>query len=612
MTAVVRKPIHFATPHIVRSDLPDGGFVWRSADPLGTYPSNLCERLRHWAATAGERVFLAERTPEGPWRRLTYAQAWRDVRAVAAALLARGLGPGTPLMILSDNAIDNALLLFGGMTAGVPVAPVSPAYSLMSQDHAKLKGIHELLSPRLVYAADGRVYGKALAALPLGDAEVVVSSNPPDGSACTLFSELLAAVPGPEVDAAFAAVTPATTAKILFTSGSTGLPKGVINTHEMMCSNQQAMAQVWPFLAERPPVIVDWLPWNHTFGGNHNLNMMLWHGGTLYIDNGKPAPGLIERTIENLRDVRSTIHFNVPRGFDMILPALEADAALRDTFFAELDLIFYAAAALPQNLWERLERASLASTGKAVCMTSSWGATETAPALTTAHYPIERAGVIGVPIPGTELKFVPNGGKLELRVRGPQITPGYYGRDDLTAAAFDEEGFYCIGDAGIPADPADPGKGVIFDGRVAEDFKLSSGTWVSVGTLRVAAVAATSPVVQDAVVTGHDRDAIGLLLFPSPAGCAAVSGLPADAPLAELVAHPAVRAVVARGLRAHNESHSGSSQRIERAAFLVSPPSIDANEITDKGYINQRAVLAARAQAVRALYDDAAGAIRPA
>ncbi|MEZ5661148.1 MAG: feruloyl-CoA synthase [Burkholderiaceae bacterium] len=602
MTQIVHKPIAFAEPRIEQTDLPGGGFIWRSVEPLQNYPQNLCARLHHWADAAGDRIFLAERDGHGGWRRLSYAQALAGVRSVAAALLAQGLNHDTPVMMLSDNAIDNALLLFAGMYAGVPVAPISPAYSLMSQDHAKLKGICELLQPRLVYASDGQAYARAIAALPTSGCPVVVSANADAVPGAGDFSAMLATPPGAEVDRAFEAVGPETVGKILFTSGSTGLPKGVLNTHRMMCANQQAMAQVWPFLAERTPVIVDWLPWNHTFGGNHNLNMMLWHGGTLYIDNGKPAPGLIERTIANLREVASTIYFNVPRGFDMILPYLEKDEALRDTFFRELDLIFYAAAALPQNLWERLEKQSVASTGKAVAMTSSWGATETAPALTSAHFPIERAGVIGVPIPGTEIKFLPNGGKLEMRVRGPQIMPGYFKRPDLTAAAFDEAGFYKIGDAGKPANATNPSAGVIFDGRVAEDFKLSSGTWVSVGTLRVAAITAMSPLVQDAVVTGHDRDRIGLLLFPNPPACAQVAGLPADTPLAELTAHPGVRAAVAEGLRKHNADHAGSSQRIDRALFLASPPSIDANEITDKGYINQRAVLTARADAVQALY----------
>lgn len=600
---IARKPIEFAAPRIRQTDLADGAFLWTSDDPLRPYPDNICAPLHHWAEAAGDRTFLAERETGGGWRRIGYAQALAAVRSVAAALLDRGLDADSPVMLLSDNAIDNALLLFGAMYAGVPVAPVSPAYSLMSQDHAKLKSIHALLEPRLVYAADGAAYARALAALPLRDTEVVVSAPPPQGMAATPFADLLATPAGNAVDRAHAGVGPQTTAKILFTSGSTGMPKGVINTHAMLCSNQQAMAQVWPFLSRRPPVIVDWLPWNHTFGGNHNLNMMLWHGGTLYIDNGKPAPGLIERTIANLREVESTIHFNVPRGFDMILAYLERDEALRDTFFRELDLIFYAAAALPQNLWERLERLSVASTGRAVTMTSSWGATETAPALTSAHYVIERAGVIGVPIPGTELKFVPNAGKLEMRVRGPQITPGYFRRDDLTREAFDEDGFYRIGDAGRPADPGDPGKGVVFDGRVAEDFKLLSGTWVNVGMVRVAAIAALAPVVQDAVLTGHDRDEIGLLLFPNPAGCAQACGLPADTPLAELIAHAAVREAVRKGLDAYNAAHGTSSQRIARALLLATPPSIDANEITDKGYINQRAVLAHRAGSVALLYE---------
>ena len=397
--------------------------------------------------------------------------------------------------------MDHALLALGAMHVGVPVAPISPAYSLMSKDFAKLKYIFELLKPGLVFAAEPEKFAPALAAV---------------GATSTPVSRLLETNPGSTLEVAFSRLTPDTVAKILFTSGSTGLPKGVINTHRMLCANQQMLAQVWPFLEDKVQIIVDWLPWNHTFGGNFCFNVILRNGGTLYIDNGKPAPGLAELTAKNLREISPTMYFNVPRGFDLLMPMLETDAGLRANFFRDLDMVFYAGAALPQNLWERLEKLALQEKGGALSMISSWGSTETAPSAAAVHYPIERAGVIGLPNPGCELKLVPSAGKLEVRVKGPNVTPGYYRRDDLTKAAFDEEGYYCIGDAMKFADPAAPEKGLVFDGRVAEDFKLTTGTWVHVGAIRVKLIAAGNPLIQDAVITGHDRDEIGALVFLNP------------------------------------------------------------------------------------------------
>jgi feruloyl-CoA synthase len=408
----------------------------------------------------------------------------------------------------------------------------------------------------------------------------------------TPIAELGAAAPTSRVDEAFARIGPDTIAKILFTSGSTGAPKGVINTHRMLCANQQMHAQAWQFLEDRPPVLVDWLPWNHTFGGNHNFNAVLRNGGTLYIDAGKPLPGLVETSVRNLKEISSTIYFNVPRGFDLLLPYLESDAALRASFFRDLEVVCYAGAALPQNLWERFEHLAVAER-HGIAMVSAWGATETAPGVALVHFPIERAGVIGLPAPGCELKLVPSGGKLEARVRGPNVTPGYYGREDLTRAAFDDEGFYRIGDALKFADPADPARGLVFDGRVAEDFKLATGTWVHVGAVRVKLIAAGNPLIQDAVITGHDRDAVGALVFLNPAATAGMAPAAARAAIGE-----ALRKLAA-------ESGSGSSTHPVRALVLSEPPSIDANEITDKGYINQRAVLERRALLVERLYASA-------
>jgi len=595
--------LHFAPAEVDVERRADGTQVLRSPQALAPYARSLGEHLVRWAGEAPERTFLAERAG-ADWRRLSYGEALSEARAIGAALLARGLSAERPAMVLSDNAIDHALLMLGAMHVGVPVAPISPAYSLMSKDYAKVKAIAGLLNPGLVYAADGAKFAGVLSSVDFGDAEIVLGANRPAGVQATAFADLRR-TPGAEVDQAYAAVGPDTVAKFLFTSGSTGEPKGVINTQRMLCSNQQVISQLWPFLAERPPVIVDWLPWNHTFGGNHNFNMMLANGGTLYIDEGKPAPGLIEKTVANLREVSPTIYFNVPRGFDALIPFLEKDAALRKNFFNELQLIFYAAAALPQNLWEKLEDLSVQERGKRTVMVSSWGATETAPMVTSVHYEIERAGVIGLPAPGTELKMVPNQGKLELRVRGPNVTPGYWKRPDLTQAAFDEEGFYCIGDAGRFADPNDPAKGIEFDGRIAEDFKLMSGVWVHVGAIRVKALAALAPVAQDIVVTGHDREEAGFLVFANPPGCRGLCPeLPADAPLEQVLADARVVARLKEGMAKLKKEGGGSSTYAARALLMAEPPSIDANEITDKGYINQRAVLSRRAALVARLYTE--------
>jgi feruloyl-CoA synthase len=593
----------FTPPDIELTEHPGGVLRLRSRDALLPFARCSGDWLEGWARTAPDRVFLAEREAGGGWRRLTFGAAREAARSIGEALIERGLSAERPVVILSENGIDHGLLALGALHAGIPFVPVSTAYSRISQDFAKLRHIAELVRPGLVYARDGAAYAKALDGGGFGDAELLVSANPPADRPATLFETLRATRPTTRSDAAFAALGPDTVAKILFTSGSTGVPKGVVNTQRMICSNQQMIEQVWPFVARRPPVLVDWLPWNHTFGGNHNFNLVLRQGGTLYIDEGKPAPGLIERTLLNLRDVSQTISFNVPRGYAILLDHLERDAALRRSFFAELDMIFYAGAALPQSLWERLERLSLAERGAKIPMVSSWGLTETAPKAVTVHFPIDRAGIVGVPAPGVELKLVPDAGKLEMRVRGPNVTPGYWRRADATAAAFDEEGFLRTGDAARLFDPADPNKGIVFDGRVAENFKLLSGTWVTVGELRVAAIAAGAPVIEDAVVTGHDRDEVGLLVFPSLAGCRALCPhLGAAAGLAELIAEATVRDALALGLRRLNAKAGGSSHRIGRALLMSETPSIDANEITDKGYLNQRAVIERRARLVERLY----------
>src|SRR3954469_22689622 len=593
-----------APPRIVSRPSADGGVVLRSEMALEPHEDSLGLLLRRWAREAPDRTFLAERPGlDGDWVTLSWGEADRRATAVAQALLNRRLGPERPLLILSGNSIDHALLTLGAFLAGVPVVPVSPAYSLMSRDYGKVKHIAALVKPGLIYAADGGAVGSVLASVDFGGAEIVLSA----GDGATPFGQLVSTEPTGAVEDALAAVGPGSVAKVLFTSGTTDMPKGVINTHGMLSSNQQSLAQLWPFTEATPPVLVDWLPWNHTFGGNHNFNHVLKRGGTIYIDAGRPAPQLMGITVRNLTEIASTVYFNVPAGYGALLPFLERDAALRARFFERLELIFYAAAALPQDLWTRLEAVAARERGEPVMMTSSWGLTETSPLATAAHFPIDRAGVIGVPVPGTELKLAPVADKLEMRVKGPQVFPGYLGDDDLTRAAFDEEGFCRTGDAGRLEDPEDPDKGLVFDGRVVEDFKLLTGTFVSVGNLRVQALAAASPLLMDAVVCGHDRDEVGLLAwFHAPV---AQEPHGAEAPPAELARSSRVHEFLRERLGAHNAAHPASSTRIARVLLLEEPPSLDANEITDKGYVNQRAVLERRAAQVEALYAGADGVL---
>jgi feruloyl-CoA synthase len=604
--AMAKAPFHriaFAPPLVELRRRGEEGFDLISPVALQGYETSLGHMLRRRAAAVPDRTFLAERDASGAWRRVSYAAARAHADALAQALLDRGCGPDQPLMILSGNALDHALLTLGAFVAGVPVVPVSVAYSLISRDHAKLRHIFATVKPAVVYASSGRRFANTLAALPLSGARLIVGGQAPDDLACELFADVLTTVPGREVQSAFDRITPDSVAKILFTSGSTGPPKGVINTHRMLCCNQKMLEQVWPFLRDEPLILVDWLPWNHTFGANHNFNMVLAHGGTLYIDGGRPVPDLIAHTVRNLAEISPTIYFNVPAGYAILLPHLENDDRLARNLFAKLKLLFYAGASLPQDLWERLQALSIRVTGGRVPTVSSWGATETAPAVTGGHLSVDRAGIIGLPLPGTTLRFVRNGSKLEMRVKGPNVFPGYFGRPDLTREAFDEDGFYRIGDAGRLADPGDPSKGVVFDGRVAEDFKLTTGTWVHVGALRLAALEATAPALQDAVVVGHDREAIGLLAWPNLAGLRQICKDPSlHGDAGKLIKAPDVVDHIRRGLAAHNARNPGSASAIRRVLLLLDPPSIDADEITDKGYINQRAVIEHRREMVAKLY----------
>ncbi|MEJ1171610.1 feruloyl-CoA synthase [Variovorax sp. CCNWLW235] len=575
-----------APPRTVRIDFDDGSFALRSPMALKPYARCIGEWIERWARETPDALAFAERDESGEgWRRLDYRALRKAVGAVAQALLDLKLPAGKPIAILSDNAIDHVVLMLATMHIGRTACSLSSAYSRMAKDPSRLHGMLQALKPALIYASDAKVYGGALAGCGV-EAVAVFSRNAGAYDGALPFAQLLEASETPAVMQAYEAVLPDTHAKYLLTSGSTGKPKVVINTHRMLCANQQMMAQTWRFLTQEKPVLVDWLPWSHTFGANHNLNMVLCHGGALYIDEGRPAPGLIEKTVRNLREVKPTLLFNVPRGFDMLLPFLEADDALAAEVFSRLRLAFYAAAALAPSTWQRLEAvAKRVRPERPLWLTTSWGATETSPAITSAHWKLDGAGCIGAPLPGLELKFVPNGQKLEMRVKGVSVFPGYRHAPRETAEAFDEEGYYRIGDAGYLADTGRPERGVVFNGRVAEDFKLSSGTWVSVGTLRVKLVSMLAPHAQDVVLTGHDGDEIGMLVFAAPQA-----------------APQALAARIADVLRTLRDEGAGSSQCPTRALVLTEPPSLDAGEITDKGYINQRAVLTRRAADVARLH----------
>ncbi len=585
----------------------DGTILMRSPHPLPRHPEKLTARLEHWSHAAPERIFLAQRDGEGHWRVITYARARARVYALAAALLERDLSPDRPIAILSGNDIDHALLGLAAMHVGIPYAPISVPYSLQSRDFGKLKAIIDILTPGLVFASDGMAFARAIAAAVPAGVEVVVGKNPPNDRRTTPFAALATAhpllEPAPAVDEAHALVNPDTVAKILFTSGSTGHPKGVINTQRMLCANQAMIRAGFAFFAEEPPVVVDWLPWNHTFGSNHNFGLVLDNGGSLYIDDGKPLPGAIDATVRNLREIAPTIYFNVPKGYEMLLPHLAADQDLRETFFSRLKVLFYAGANLAQHVFDELQRLAVETTGERIIILSSLGSTETAPLALASVRDSERAGNIGLPVPGVELKLVPQGGKLEARLRGANITPGYWRAPSLTAEAFDDEGFYKIGDALKFEDPADPAKGLLFDGRLAEDFKLATGTWVSAGPLRAAFIAHFAPLVRDVVLAGADRDVVTALVFPDLAACRALApDLPNDIPAAVLLADPRVRNALSHHLDALARASTGTSNRIERAILLAELPSLDIGEMTDKGSINQRAVLAHRAALVEALY----------
>ncbi|WP_350296030.1 feruloyl-CoA synthase [Limnohabitans sp. Rim8] len=602
------RPLKFGVTRVSLRDGVPGTHYLQAQDALQPFAHRMTDRLEHWAQTKPHHSFMARRVKQadgllGDWQHITYGQAWQTARSIAQGLINRGLSVERPVVILSENSLEHALLALGCMLAGVPFVPTSPPYSLISVDYDKLKHVLKTVTPGLVFASDAR-YAKAIAATVETDMEVVMVEGAVEGHKVTPFESLCATVASPAVDAAIAATDPDTIVKFLFTSGSTKMPKAVINTQRLWCANQQQMAQSMPVLAEKELVLVDWLPWNHTFGGNHNVGMVLYHGGTLYIDDGKPTPALIGETLRNLREIAPTVYFNVPTGFEAIANAMQTDDLLRKTLLSRVQMFFYAGAALAQPIWDSLYESQEREVGERIVMGTGLGMTESGPFGIFVTNPFVQAGDLGVPAPGLELKLVDTQGKTEVRYRGPNITPGYWRNAEETAGAFDEEGFFKTGDAVKWIDETDVHLGLKFDGRIAEDFKLATGTFVSVGPMRSKIIAAGAPYIQDVVITGLNMKEVGAMVFPT-AAVRALSGMASNASLSDVLASAPVLAKFQDIVNQLAKSGTGSANRIARLCLLSEPPTIDKGEITDKGSINQRSVLTQRTDTVTALHADA-------
>jgi feruloyl-CoA synthase len=596
------RAISFGNPAVTVDRRDDGTIYLRPTIALGDYPPRITDRLHHWARAEPQRVFMAARDGGRGWRQITYAQLLEKTRRIASALLARGLSAERPIVILSGNSIDHARLAFGALYAGIPFCPISPAYSLVSKDYGKLGFAMKLLTPGLVFVDDAGTFAAALRANVPDGIEIVAARGSLPGRDVTMLDDLLATPEHPGLDAAHEAIGPDTIAKFLLTSGSTGNPKAVINTQRMICANQVMMRETMAFLKDEPPVIVDWLPWNHTFGGNHNFGLTLFNGGSMYLDEGKPVPGGIEETVRNLREISPTVYFNVPKGYESLLPYLRDDKELRAKFFHRLHAMFFSGAALSPYVWNGLDELGVQEKGFRVPMLTGLGATETAPFFMSVTPDTSRSGHVGLPVSGNDAKLIPNNGKLEVRAKGPNVTPGYWRQPELTAAAFDDEGFYKFGDAVKPVDPNDFSAGFDFDGRIAEDFKLASGTWVSVGPLRARFIAAFAPMVRDVVIAGINRDEVSALAVLDLDGCRMINpALPVN-DLAATASDPVVREAFRQRLVTFLATATGSSTRITRAVLIDTPLSIDRGEVTDKGSINQRAVLEHRAALIDELY----------
>ncbi|SHH48532.1 feruloyl-CoA synthase [Chryseolinea serpens] len=579
----------------------DNTTVLYSAIPLEPHPYRLTERLEHWAMNAPGRIFIGKKNASGGWDTLTYRETFSKVKSISQAILERKISASRPIAILSENSIEHALIALAALHVGVPYSPIAPAYSLRSTDFEKLKYVVTLLTPGMFFVSDGIKYEKALRAV-ANDVEVVSPVKPNGSFTFTAFDELLSTKPTPEVEAANAAIQPDTVAKILFTSGSTGLPKGVINTHENISTNWQQITQTFPFLEEEGLEFIDWLPWNHTFGGNHNFGMTLYNGGSLYIDDGNPTPQGIATSVANLKERRPTIYFNVPKGFEDLIPYFRNDAQLRNQFFSNLKMLFYAGAGMPQHVWEAWEELAVDTVGEKIMISSGLGSTETCPSALFSSEPGGFAGLLGVPVPGLEVKLVADGAKMEARYRGKNVFPGYWKQPELTAKVFDEEGFYRTGDALLFVDEMDPNKGMIFNGRIAEDFKLNTGTWVHVGGLRSQMIAAGRGLIQDVVITGHDSEFIAAIVFIGMDYGRKISGLGNHGSLQDLVAHPSLRQKLEEVLNEVALGSTGSATLIKRAMFADFYLSIDKGEITDKGSINQRLIIQNHPDAVEQLY----------
>jgi feruloyl-CoA synthase len=596
------RAISFGNPAVNVERRDDGTIYLRPKSPLPEYPVRLTDRLHHWARAEPNRVFMAERAGDQKWRLLTYAQLLASTRHLASALLARELSAEKPLVILSGNSIDHALLAFGALYAGIPFAPVSPAYSLISRDYGKLAYLMKLLTPGLVFAEDAGTFADALRGNVPDRVEIAASHGAVPGRDVTMLADLLATPEHPRLDAAHDAIGAETIAKFLLTSGSTGNPKAVINTQRMICANQVMLRETLSFLKDEPPVIVDWLPWNHTFGGNHNIGLTLFNGGSMYLDDGKPTPEGIAQTVRNLREISPTVYFNVPKGYESLLPYVRDDPALRTKFFSRLHAMFFSGAALSPFVWDSFDRLAVQETGYRVPMLTGLGATETAPFFMSVNPATSRSGHVGLPVSGNDAKLVANNGKWEVRAKGPNVTPGYWRQGELTAAAFDEEGFYKFGDAIKPADASDLSAGFDFDGRIAEDFKLTNGTWASVGPLRARFIAVCAPLVRDVVIAGINRDEVSALVVLDLDGCRLLNPALPTGDISAAASDPLVRQAFRERLLKLLATSTGSSTRITRAILLDAPLSIDRGEVTDKGSINQRAVLEHRGLLIEQLY----------
>ncbi|MBD0415365.1 feruloyl-CoA synthase [Oryzicola mucosus] len=583
--------------------------VWRK-DPLGPYPDKINDRLVHWAGAAPDRTWMADRTTDGSWRRVSYAKALDSVRRLSQALLDFGLSVDRPLVILADNSIEHGLMALAAQHVGIPSAAISPSYATLATDFEKLADIGRQITPGLVFIDSGARFVEAADHAFGNDLPLVALRDPPAGRKNAFsFEQLLQTQPGAVVDEAFAKVGPDTVAKFLFTSGTTGSPKAVIQTQRMLCSNQEMVADCYAYFRDEPPVIVDWAPWNHTAAGNKVFNLVIYNGGTYYIDRGKPTPALMDQTIANLRDISPTWYFNVPAGYEMLVQAMREDAGLRETFFRDLKLMMYAGAGMAQHTWDALNDLAVQTVGQRIPLGTGLGSTETGPFAIYCTEPQDKAGNLGIPAQGVTMKLVPVDDKYELRLKGPNITPGYWRSPKLTAEAFDEEGFYRIGDAVKFAVPGDPRQGFYFDGRIAENFKLDTGTWVAVGKLRAQLVDQFGGLIRDAVIAGENREELGALAVPF---MPALRNLAGDADLSDeaVLSHPRVRAELAARLRDHQRQASGSATRVMRLMLMKEAPRFERGEITDKGSLNQRAVLAHRKDLIEALYAGGADVIR--